>query len=205
MVLFSLPSGRFPPSPAPAPAGTRTLWGGRRQLSLCPGRGHQPGRRPPSWTPSATRPGWSGRPPGGWTAICRRRPAPWRTSLPRDGPAAGPVERSPGRPPLGGGGDFPPAGRRGGVLWPGDCAASLQLTDGTFRTWEETALSALDGQALEEACALAQAGGAPSGRACRGSRPPSAATGPCGTPRGLLDPGPHRGGDPPRPPGDGPP
>lgn len=31
----------------------------------------------------------------------------------------------------------------------GDCAASLQLTDGTFRTWEETALSALDGQALE--------------------------------------------------------
>lgn len=39
----------------------------------------------------------------------------------------------------------------------GDCAASLQLTDGTFRTWEETALSALDGQALEEACALAQA------------------------------------------------
>lgn len=87
----------------------------------------------------------------------------------------------------------------------GDCAASLQLTDGTFRTWEETALSALDGQALEEACALAQARGAPSGRACRGSRPPSAATGPCGTPRGLLDPGPHRGGDLPRPPGDGPP
>ncbi len=41
----------------------------------------------------------------------------------------------------------------------GDCAASLQLTDGTFRTWEETALSALDGQALEEACALAQARG----------------------------------------------
>ena len=41
----------------------------------------------------------------------------------------------------------------------GDCAASLQLADGTFRTWEETALSALDGQALEEACALAQARG----------------------------------------------
>ena len=41
----------------------------------------------------------------------------------------------------------------------GDCSASLQLADGTFRTWEETALSALDGQALEEACALAQARG----------------------------------------------
>lgn len=41
----------------------------------------------------------------------------------------------------------------------GDCAASLQRTDGTFRTWEETALSHLDRRALEEARALAQARG----------------------------------------------
>lgn len=54
----------------------------------------------------------------------------------------------------------------------GDCAASLQLADGTFRTWEEAALSALDRQALEEAQALAQA----QGRSLRESLPGIQAT-----------------------------
>ena len=36
----------------------------------------------------------------------------------------------------------------------GDCAASLQLADGTFRTWEETALSALEQRVADQKEAL---------------------------------------------------
>ncbi len=203
MVLFSPPfRGDFHVHPPRRPL-ERGRCGGRRRF-LYVWTGPPAWTPPPSWTPVSDA-AWLVRETARW--LDRHLPEasrPWRTSLPRGWPGAGPVERSQARPPLGGVAIFRRQGRRGGVLWPGDCAASLQLTDGTFRTWE--------GDRPLRPGRPSPGGGLcpgpkPGGCSLRlpGIRPPSAATGPCGTPRGLLDPGPHRGGDLPRPPGDGPP
>ena len=67
----------------------------------------------PVMDPVMTRPGWSGRPPGGWTAICRSVP-PLEDILAQGMAQLLDQWSGPRAASLGRGGDFPPAGRKGG-------------------------------------------------------------------------------------------